>query len=275
MIAAENGNLEVVKCLLKNKFDVFYEIAGKIAIDEVKMDESYDAIVLSLLEADSRFPKIFDKNQVTSEELKRFVEEMRAFHDLISDGESHLEEIAEFIENHKNLRYFFVPDHSGNLNNVSAYKRAENGNFKPILELLRRKAIIKARFEIKRRKLIKLTKYFTKKSRDNEESLQMVKIDDHRASCTSSSNGFNGNPHSSSSNLEDHASNNEPSEDPPNAKENCFRRFLNFLRYFFSSRHRSCVRVRNFAAAAVSRAANFSTNAVARLMPPMRSYWKA
>lgn len=146
MIAAEKGDLNAVKYFLKHKADETFEVDRKIAIDLVDPNsEHYSDIVMSLLQENSRFPKNFERENI-SDDLKAFVNKMEEMHKAIKDGK--VEEVRRIIEKNPNLRYFFVP--SRKYISTSAYKTAEKCNQTEIRRLFKDNAILKASFEMGR-----------------------------------------------------------------------------------------------------------------------------
>jgi ankyrin repeat protein len=148
MIAAEKGDINAVKYILKHKADESYEVNRNIAIDLVdKNSKHYGDILMSLLQENSRFPRNFEYEN-SSDDLKIFVTEMQEMHKAIKEGNK--KEVLDIIESYPNLRYFFVP--SKKSLSITAYRVAEKCGQNEMIQIFKEKNLLKASFEMGRQR---------------------------------------------------------------------------------------------------------------------------
>lgn len=103
MIAAECGNISAVKYFIKYNLSVHYTVSNDHAIDFAYRKGHFE-IVMTLLQANSLFPREFDPNN-TSDDIKIFLDLMNDMHDAIKKNDG--EKVLTFLQENPHLRYFF------------------------------------------------------------------------------------------------------------------------------------------------------------------------
>lgn len=105
MLASEAGNLEVVNQLLNIGFPVnlSLKINGKSTAD-LAWENQNQKILLTLLKADSQFPKSFDISKA-AKEVSSFVNEIEKFIQNIENED--FDSAEEFLKEHPSLRNFY------------------------------------------------------------------------------------------------------------------------------------------------------------------------
>lgn len=238
MIAAEKGDLNAVKYFINKRFDESYEIDKKVAIDLVdKNSPHYSEIVLSLLKANSRYPRNFDeKDKNLCKDLKDFINDMHKMHEAVKEEKK--PEILSLIQKYPKLRYFFAPRNKSQ-NSISAYKTAEKSRQSEILHLFKENSIIKASFEFRRfnsgeiknaatNKINKGINFVRQFSNDkDDDTTEMLPLHE-RSNGHTSTNGSTHPPENSRN-----------SDNPPNRTLwSRLRHFASPIGNFFAARHR-------------------------------------
>lgn len=126
MLAAEAGNIDVVKKLIARGEEVNNEVDGETPIS-LAFDRGHHEVVVTLLKANSKFPCNF-KAKISSDEFKIFLNLSLNMHNFAKNGDC--DKVKALITENPALEYFYSPD------NDSVLKTAIlNGKFE-IYELL-------------------------------------------------------------------------------------------------------------------------------------------
>ncbi|XP_070507982.1 uncharacterized protein [Chironomus tepperi] len=131
MLAAEEGEASVVDSLIQHGFDVNVLINDDTAIDLAYDNHHFD-IVLTLLHANSLYPKNFNNSQLT-DEIKNFIIISRELHNSIRQRKKN--EVETILNENPNLRHFY------NTKNLSAASQAVICGALEIYELLLSKSV--------------------------------------------------------------------------------------------------------------------------------------
>jgi len=103
MLAAERGDENSIKYLLEYGFDIDDLACGKSAADLAWENHHYN-IVLKLLQANSLFPRNYNKTEAT-DGIRKFVDQTRKLRNLIR--KNRIDQVREILDENINLRHFY------------------------------------------------------------------------------------------------------------------------------------------------------------------------